>query len=212
MRLSKYMDPGRIYRKYYVDRDCEQIDLFRVMKRTYEINRVIYTGSYVHISPSFVFPDIVYIDSDKIAIKFFKSDKLIDLINERKEYNAAPKVSFHGIDYRSAMDELLQRFDLLISQYAGFISDSCKDYLTVGGFLLVNNSHGDAGLASIDEDYQLLSTVHRAKGKYRISHSALEEYFVPKRNMVVTKELLYKTGKGVGHTKTASLYVFQRIS
>ena len=212
MKPSKNIDVGQTYKKYYIDRDYEQIDLFRVIKRTYEIKRAIYPGSYVHISPSFIFPDVVYIDSDKNAIKFFNSNKLIELINERKEYNDAPKISFNGIDYKSPIEELYRQFDLLISQYAGFISDTCKEYLKIGGFLLVNNSHGDAGLASIDEDYQLISTVHKAKGKYRISHTALEKYFIPKREIVVTKELLYKTGKGVGYTKTAPLYIFQRIS
>ncbi len=122
------------------------------------------------------------------------------------------KFLFMGLIIRSPIDELYRQFDLLISQYAGFISDTCKEYLKIGGFLLVNNSHGDAGLASIDEDYQLISTVHKAKGKYRISHTSLEKYFIPKRKIVVTKELLYKTGKGVGYTKTAPLYIFQRIS
>ena len=41
-----------------------------------------------------------YIDSDKKAKKFFKSDKLIEFVCERKEYDEDPKISFHGIDYR----------------------------------------------------------------------------------------------------------------
>ncbi|HSO26971.1 MAG TPA: hypothetical protein VLS48_02795 [Anaerolineales bacterium] len=212
MKAVKKIDASQIYKKYYIDRDYEQVDLFRALKRTYEIESAIYPGSYVHVSPSFIFPDVVYIDSDKNAIQFFKSNKLIDLINARKEYQDAPKISFYGIDYKSPIIELYGSFDLLISQYAGFVSEPCKQYLRIDGFLLVNNSHGDAGLASIDKDYQFVSTVHKTKGKYRISQAALEEYFIPKRKIVVTRELLYKTGKGVGYTKTAPLYIFQRIS
>ena len=110
------------------------------------------------------------------------------------------------------MGEFQSQFDLLISQYAGFISRACKDYLKIGGYLLVNNSHGDAGLASIDKDYQLISTVHKARSKYRLTHTSLEEYFIPKKDVVVTEELLFKTRKGVGYTTTAPLYVFQRVS
>ena len=212
MKPSKSIDVAQSYKKYYIDRDYEQIDLFQLIKRTFEIKRAIYPGSYIHISPSFIFPDVVYIDSDKNAIKFFNSNKLIELISERKEYNDAPNISFHGIDYKVLIDELYRQFDLMISQYAGFISDACKAYLKIGGFLLVNNSHGDAGLASIDEDYKLISTVHKSKGNYRLSDTSLEKYFIPKRNIVVTKEMLYKTGKGVGYTKPAPLYIFQRIS
>jgi hypothetical protein len=200
------------YKKFYIDRDYEQIDLFRLLKNTYEITRVIYPGSYIHISPSFIFTNVAYIDSDKKAIKFFQSKELIKFIHQRKEYNEDPKISFHGVDYQNQINEFRGQFDLLISQYAGFISHVCKDYLRIGGYLLVNNSHGDAGLASIDEDYRLISTVHKTRGKYRLSQTALEKYFIPKRNILVTRELLYKTGKGVGYSKTAPLYIFQPIS
>jgi len=212
MRSSNTMDVEQEYKKYYVDRDYEQVDLFRLMKDKYAIEKVIYPGSYVHISPSFIFTDVVYIDSDTKAIKFFKNKKPIDFVNKRKEYSSAPKITFHGIDYKKPIDALFNQFDLLISQYAGFISEACKEYLKIGGYLLVNNSHGDAGLASIDEDYQLISTVHKNKGKYRITDAALERYFIPKRNIEVSRELLHKTGKGVGYTHPAPLYIFQRIA
>jgi len=212
MSPSKSMDAIQTYEEYYVNRDYEQLDLFRLIRGAYEITRVVYPGSYVHISPSFIFPDVVYIDSDRNARKFFKESKLIEFVRERREYTEDPKISFHGIDYRVLLDELRHQFDLLISQYAGFISDTCKEYLRIGGFLLANNSHGDAGLASIDSDYALVATVHKARGKYRISYTALEEYFIPKGKTVVTRELLYETGKGVGYTRTAPLYIFQRVS
>ncbi len=212
MKPSNDVEVFQAYKKYYIDRDYEQIDLFRLLKNTYEIKRAIYPGSYIHISPSFIFQDVVYIDSDKKAIKFFQSNKLIELVRERKEYSKDPKISFYGVDYKDRKEEFHVQFDLLISQYAGFISNTCKDYLRIGGYLLVNNSHGDAGLASIDEDYKLISTVHKTRGQYRLSHTSLEKYFIPKRNIKVTKELLFETGKGVGYTKTAPLYIFQRIS
>lgn len=105
------------YQKYYIDRDYEQIDLFRLLKKTYDIERVIYPGSYIHVSPSLIFSDVVYIDSNR-----------------------------------------------------------------------------------------------KARGKYRISNTSLVDFFVPKGKTLVTKELLQKTGKGVGYVKAAPLYIFQRVS
>lgn len=206
------MNAIQAYKQYYMDRDYEQVDLFRLLKKTYGLMKVIYPGSYIHISPSFIFPDVVYIDSDKNAEKFFSSNELIPLVHERKEYSEDPKIAFRGVSYENLVEEFHSQFDLLISQYAGFISYVCKDYLRIGGYLLVNNSHGDAGLASIDEDYKLISTVHKARGNYRLSQISLEKYFIPKKDVMVTKELLFKTRKGVGYTKTAPLYVFQRVS
>lgn len=206
------MNAIQAYKKYYIDRDYEQVDLFRLLKNTYGLMKVIYPGSFIHISPSFIFSDVVYIDSDKNAKKFFSHNELIPLVNERKEYSEEPKITFLGMSYDNPVEEFHSQFDLLISQYAGFVSHACKYYLKIGGHLLVNNSHGDAGIASIDEDYKLVSTVHKTRGKYRLSHTSLEEYFIPVKGVTVTKELLLKTRKGVGYTKTAPLYVFERVS
>ena len=199
------------YKKYYIDRDYEQVDLFRLLKNEYDISSAVYPGSYIHISPSFIYPIVVYIDSDKNAIKFFKSESLEDIVKDRKEYPEDPEIVFHGIDYRELVKEYRSEFDLLISQYAGFISGVCKPYLKNDGYLLVNNSHGDAGMASIDDDYRLIAAIHRRAGKYRLSVTSLENYFMPKKDIKVTRELLLERQKGIGYTKTAPLYLFQKV-
>ncbi|MCB2214392.1 hypothetical protein KQH50_03235 [bacterium] len=198
------------YQKYYIDRDNEQVDLFRLLKTEYGIASAVYPGSFVQVSPSFIFPRVVYIDSDKGAIRFFKTDAPAELIEARKEYPEETEIAFHGIDYRELIEDYRLGFDLLISQYAGFISDACKPYLKPGGYLLVNNSHADAGLASLDPDYELVAAIHRREGKYRLSTWALDEYFIPKKGIRVTRELLLERGKGVGYIKTAPLYLFRR--
>ena len=201
----------KAYQKYYIDRDYEQVDLFRLLAKEYGISNAIYPGSYIQISPSFIFPRVVYIDSDKQAIRFFQSDSLGEIVEGRKEYPEDPEIIFHGMDYQRVIEDYRDRFDLLISQYAGFISGVCKPYLKPGGYLLVNNSHGDAGMASLDNDYQLVAAVHRRKGKYRLSTASLEEYFIPKKEIKVSRELLLERGKGIGYTKTAALYLFQKL-
>ena len=200
------------YQKYYIDRAYEQVDLFRLLKNEFNISSAIYPGSYIQISPSFIFPYVVYIDSDKKAIRYFQSGALTEIVQERKEYAADPKIVFHGASYRTLIEAYRSNFDLVISQYAGFISGVCKPYLKMGGYLLVNNSHGDAGMASIDPDYKLISTVHKKNGKYRLSNASLAEYFIPKKDITVTKALLEEKKRGIGYTKTAALYIFQKIS
>ena len=199
------------YEKYYVKRDYEQVDLWRLLKNQFGISKVVYPGSYIQISPSFIYPYVVYVDSDKNAIRFFQSDGLIEMVNQRKEYSQDSEIVFHGIDYRKLIEEYHSKFDLLISQYAGFISGVCKPFLRPGGYLLVNNSHGDAGMASIDKDYKLIAVINRRKGKYLLTNTSLEEYFIPKKEITVTKELLLDRKKGVGYTRTAPLYLFQKI-
>ena len=212
MTVGSGIDAFSLYKKYYIDRDYEQVDLFRLLKDSFGIRRVIYPGSYIQISPSFVFPEVVYIDADKKAIRCFQSGQLLEIIHDRKEYSEDPMVTFHGADYGMLIPAYQAGFDLLISQYAGFISESCKSYLKLGGYRLENKGHGDAGLASIDPDFQLIATVHKRSGRYRLSDTALNAYFIPKKDITVTKELLLERKRGIGYTKTAALYIFQRVS
>ena len=206
-------DVLQTYQKYYVDRDYEQLDLFKSLKSEFGISSVIYPGSFVHVSPSFVFQKVSYIDSDKNARLFFQQEHQVQaFVEQRKYYQETPRVTFYGVDYNKTISELVDSCDLLISQYAGFISEACKAYLKLGGLLLVNNSHADAGLAALDKDYKLIAAVHRAKGSYRISYSDLEAYFVAKGKTSITKAYLYKLARGVGYTKTAPLYIFRRVS
>lgn len=56
--MGKYYD---IYDKNHASKGYEHIDLFRRLKEEYNIKKVLYPGSYAHISPSFIFSDVVYI-------------------------------------------------------------------------------------------------------------------------------------------------------
>jgi hypothetical protein len=201
-----------LYRKYLLDKNFERLDLFQCIDGKYDIQRVLYPGSYVHITPSFFFPDVVYVDSDKGAKKFFDNQKLLqDFVYRRKNHLQKTKVTFHFSDYRNGIDEIEESFDLLISQYAGFVGQHCKRYLKKGGLLLANNSHGDAGVAASDDGYRLIAVVQSRSGKYRISETNLKQYFVPKASKVhVTKENLLELGRGMGYKKSASDYVFRR--
>jgi hypothetical protein len=201
-----------LYRKYFIDRDFERLDLFQLLAEKYNVQRVLYAGSFVHVTPSFVFPDVVYVDNDNSAKKFFRDSKFLDFVEEQKSYPQDPKITFHFADYRNEIDERDRSFDLLISQYAGFVGQYCKRYLKKDGLLLANNSHGDAGVAALDEDYELIAVVHVRNGKYRISDNKLENYFILKSEKVnVTKEYLIELQRGIGYEKSASAYIFRRV-
>jgi hypothetical protein len=197
------------YKKYYIDREYEQVDLFHLLKERFGISNAIYPGSYVQISPSFVFPHVVYIDSDKNAVRLFADESFKKIVIEHKTYPEDPQIIFHGADYQKLIDAYRSKFDLLISQYAGFISGVCKPYLKPEGYLLVNNSHGDAGMASLDEDYKLIAAVHRSKGKHRLSTASLESYFIPKKDVQVTRKMLLERKRGLGTPKPQP-FIFSR--
>jgi hypothetical protein len=120
--------------------------LFELVSQKFEINRAIYPGSYIHISPSFSIKEVVYVDNDRNAKKFFADLSFENIIKKKKVYSKDPIYRYYPVNYNSGFSEKKQYFDLLISIYVGFISQECKKYLKIGGILVANNSHGDANL------------------------------------------------------------------
>lgn len=200
-----------LYKEHFVEKDFERFELFQILREKYGFESAIYPGSFVHITPSFVFPIITYVEMDKRAKKFFENSELFAFINSRKRYPEEATIQFFAQDYREELVGEDEKYDLLISQYAGFVSKFCKRYLKIGGILLVNNSHGDAGMASIDADFEFIGAILKRGSTFRVSENNLSEYFIPKKSVEVTVAYLEKTQKGIGYTKPASSYLFRRI-
>ena len=197
-----------LYLEY--EKKMQRAGLFMLLSTLYNIRRAMYPGSYIHISPSFYFPEVVYIDTDSKAKKFFKDGSIIQFIEDRKEYTDKTLVRFHPKDYKQFIQEEEGYFDLLISQYAGPVSLSCKKFLKPDGYLLANNSHGDASIASLDPEFKLVSIINYRTGKFYHSTKNLDDYFIPKKEgLDITLEHLLVSNKGIGYTKTASHYIFQ---
>ena len=77
---------------------------------------------------------------------------------------------------------------------------------------MVNASHGDAAMASIDPRYQLRGVVVARSGDYSIRTSELDQYMVPKRAAEMTKQLLHASGRGIAYTTSPFAYLFERMS
>lgn len=105
---------------------------------------VLYPGSFVDVGPSVWFDDVTYVDTDRRAAGFFARSGEVARLVAAKRTAPGPAVRFHGMDYRTRMPVEDCSVDLLISLYAGFVSEHCARYLRPGGVLLVNNSHGDS--------------------------------------------------------------------
>ena len=115
-----------LYQKHFVDKQFERLDLFRILNESFAIRRVLYPGSFVHVTPSFVFADVVYVDTDRRAKPFFEAAEVRDFVAQHKQYSQEAKMTFHATDYREDLPEAEQSFDLLISQYAGFVGQACR--------------------------------------------------------------------------------------
>jgi len=190
----------------------DRLRLFTTIAGAIEATRVLYPGSFVDVAPSFVFPSVTYVDTDRRAEQFFAdADGVNGIIADEAIDDRPRSFTFLRRDYRDDLGLTEQSFDLLISLYAGFISEHCTHYLRVGGFLLVNSSHGDAAMASIDPRYQLIAVVKSGNNRYRVDRGNLDTYLIPKKPQTITAELLHELGRGIAYTKAPFAYLFRRV-
>jgi hypothetical protein len=132
-----------------------------------------------------------------------------EIIHENRPDPEDADWRFIAVDYRTKLEIADQSVGLLVSLYAGFVSEHCTRYLRPGGWLLVNPSHGDAAMASIDPRYKLVAVVTARPDRYTITERALDSYLIPKRPANVTAELLHAAGHGIAYTKSPFAYLFQ---
>jgi hypothetical protein len=201
-----------LYKKHNVSKEYTSIGLFRAVREKYHPQRVLYPGSYVHITPSLVFPEVAYVDSFRGTNKFYESAEVSEYVDKNKEYDPAANYVFYHQDYADDLPEELESFDLVISQYGGFVGQAVKKYLCIGGLLVCNNSHGDASMASIDPGYELVAVYNRKSDeKFSISDECLCDYLIPKKEGAISREDLQKSMKGIGYTKSPSGYIFRKV-
>ena len=186
--------------------------LFDVVAEATGAASALYPGSYVDIAPSFSIPDVTYVDVDRRAKRFFGDRSGVEDIVQAEVGTEARSIAFVHADYTDALPLADEVFDLLISLYAGFISEHCTRHLRIGGTLLVNASHGDAAMASIDDRYELAGVVTSRDGVYRVSDDDLDRYLVPKRPAPITRDLLHELGRGIAYTTSPFAYLFRRVS
>jgi len=125
--------------------------------------------------------------------------------------SGAGAIIFVAGDYTTDLGLGSQDHDLLISLYAGFVSEHCTDFLRVGGSLPVNPCHGDAAMASIDDRYALAGVITSQAGQYTVRTHDLESYLTPKKLVTVTRDRLHQTGRGIAYTKSPFAYIFDRV-
>ena len=176
-----------------------------------DADTVLYPGSYVDLAPSFIWPSVTYVDIDRRAQQFFDDEAGVEeLLAEHDVEPDAHTVRFIKADYSDPLDLDESGFDLLISLYAGFVSEACTRHLRVGGTLLVNPSHGDAAMASIDPRHHLRAVVTARSGSYAVDSRNLDTYLVPKRDTEVTRGSLHASG--IAYTKSPFAYLFERVT
>ena len=197
-----------LYRESIGDRS----GLFWGLAEGWPIERALYLGSYVDLSPSTAFPSVVFVDSDPHAARFFAAPELVAAeLSGRTRPGAGRDVRFIGADYTQRLDLAEGSVDLLISLFAGPVWQHCGRYLRPGGWLLANTSHGDASLAALDPSVRLVAVAHQRDGNHRLTTHELDRYLIPKSPESAHAGAIRASGRGISYTRTAFAYLFQRL-
>ncbi len=184
--------------------------LFAALAESRPVERALYPGSYVDLSPSTAFPSVTYVDTDARAARFFADTDLVRAeLAGRTRPGAGSEVRFLAADYAGPLDVPDGSMDLVISLFTGPMWEHARRYLRPGGWLLANTSHGDASLAALDPSLRLTAVAHHRGGRYRLVADRLEEYLVPRRPGAVDADRIRSSGRGIGYTRTAFAYLFQ---
>ena len=187
----------------------DRSDLFGAVARRWSIARALYPGSYVDLSPATAISHVTYVDLDKRAAAYFADAGAT--ARDLGAAGSAAEVAFLHADYTDRLPLPDAHFDLLISLYAGPVSEHCRRYLAPGGLLLANASHGDASLAALNDAWQFVAAVQHRGDRYRLDEAALESYLVPKRPERADANQIRAAGRGIAYTRKAFAYIFRLI-
>lgn len=199
----------KLYQQYYIEKDDERRMLFEKVVLFCNPEKGLYPGSFVHITPSLYISDMTYIDSDKRISKFFKDEHVLNYIESQKNYEQRSILRGIQADYSGDLPIEETSYSILFSFYAGFISQSCKKYLKPDGILLCNNSHGDASLAYVDKEYELIGVVKRNGNQFSINEKDLHTYFMKKDGSPIDRAKVEETMIGEKFTHTGYAYLFK---
>ena len=190
----------------------ERKRLFTAVRAAVGGQTVLYPGSFVDVAASFAYPSVTYVDVDQRASRFFGDIDGVREIISSENGAANARIEFIHADYREDLGLVNRSFDLLISLYAGLVSEHCTQYLKDGAHLLVNPSHGDAAMASLDPRYELAAVVNSRSGSYQVSTDSLDTYLQPKKETSLTPDLIRDRQRGIAYTKSPVAYLFRRIT
>mmetsp|Transcript_18177 Transcript_18177/g.21000 ORF Transcript_18177/g.21000 Transcript_18177/m.21000 type:complete len:264 (-) Transcript_18177:4-795(-) len=190
------------FQKHYATNAKEDklwVKAFSLIAEEYKgIENVIYPGCYIHVTPSFVFPKVVYVDSFKGKKNFMKSfyeneTVLNELVYKHSTESRA--IVYHQNDYSGNFSEPELSFDMLISLSAGAISKDCQKYLKKGGILFANNDHGDASIASTLKNLELVGAI--SGNRYCELENEAGVKFLSDRQQLERSFVLKKSGKRI---------------
>lgn len=148
------------YSQFYKSIGFERSGLFKLIKETFNPKTVLYPGCSIHVTPSFYFHHVVYIDKSKQSTDFFK-DKIgvSELINQNKTYKESSYWKFIPDDFQLDLGIKDESFDMVLSLFSGKTIIFCERFVKPGGLILTNNLFSDNESIKDRNDFKLIELI-----------------------------------------------------
>lgn len=197
-----------LYESTYKSLQFERAGLFKAVAERYRSREVLYPGCSVHITPSFYFSHVVYVDQSEAAAQFFANERpVLDLVDRNKLYKGSAYIRFFRQDYSRPLPLREASFDLLLALFAGGVA-KLYTFLRPGGFLLTNNHQGDALDALQYTNMKLKARVIFHKKAYVISEDVYEREIIAQKS---NHQSLKQSDHGIAYAERQIYYLFQRL-
>jgi hypothetical protein len=191
---------AQAYKARYSDLNFERLGLFKLVSDTFDCKEVLYPGCSIHITPSFIFPHVVYVDKSQSVREFFANrELLIDFIARNRVYKRKPYFQFIHQDFSEPLSFEEGSFDLLISLFSINPITLCEKYLRKGGLLLTNQRE------EADGDFKPVCSIRFQRGKYQIVSGTDVAQKEPK------KKYLRQANRGLEYIEKENYFVFERV-
>lgn len=198
------------YETQYRDIQFDRAGLFALIRKQFKVTELLYPGSSVHITPSFYFPHVVYVDTSKTAVRFFAEETaVLAYINRHKTYKRSAYLQFIAQDYTKPLPLPENQFDLLLALFAPHVIQTCQKYLKRGGVLITNNFQDEALTAAAMPQFQPIALVQYRQKAYRLVTEKPEAWLKPARKTKV-KRYLEQAAAGFAYVEEEDYFFFQK--
>ena len=205
------MNHNTMYNNQYTDIGFDRTSLFEFVKEVFHSEKVLYPGSSIHISPSFVFKQVIYVDKSKDAVDFFADNQEVRKIIENNRRGTGSRYyEFLSHDY---MNECLPlkdySFDLLISLYADNIIDYCISFVRDKGIIISNNFHDEAVKAVKYNELTLIGYIKKTKNSYAFYNDEPTRELKHRDEGKIQKLWMKNKNGSIWYEDNETYYVFQ---
>jgi hypothetical protein len=160
------MRPTNPYEQLYVKLQFERSGLFKLVRKLLPIRSVFYPCCAYHITPSFFFETVYYVDKSDVVADFFADEQTVNKIIESRREVAKSRWKFFQLDIAHSLNEIPE-VDLVIALNGGDVLKNAFEKAKKEGYVLTSSEFSGEGFIKGDARFGHLLNIGFQSGEYR---------------------------------------------